>query len=92
MNIVEEFAKAVECSDTEIEKAIADAWSFPGTTPPNNAKLITVKKGEPGNQDGHTYYYGDSNGNYYYTTDAQIEFEKRMQEAIKRIKASRRCR
>lgn len=90
MNTVEKFADAVERSDDEIKKAMEDAWTFPGINPPNNAELVTVKKGEPGNPDGHTYYYGDSDGNYYYTTDAQIAFEKRMQEAIKRIKASHR--
>lgn len=90
MNTVEAFTEAVERTDDEIKKAMADAWTFPGITPPNNAKLVTVKEGEPGNPNGHTYYYGDDSGNYYYTTDTQIAFEKRMQEAIRRIKGSRR--
>lgn len=76
----------------EMEKAMREAFSFPGLTPPNNAKLIGIREADPGSKVGKTYYYMDDYGNYYYTTDKQLEFERQMIAAQNRMKEAKRRR
>lgn len=64
----------------ELEKARNNAWSFPDTQPPNNARYIGYWK------DGAEkyLYWRDSKGNYWFDTDRGMAFKKMMKEAQSR--------
>ena len=63
----------------------AEALSFEGHKPPNDAELIETKKSQK--VKGLEFYlYKDEDGNYYYQSNYQMQFEMQMEEAIKRRK------
>lgn len=71
----------------ELQCASKEARSFPGLTPPNNAKLLGKLK----TAEDVVNIYEDSKGNYWYDTENGRKFEMDMQERVKnRAKKKRR--
>lgn len=69
----------------EMVKAQKEAYSFPGTRPPNGAWYIgSITK----NNDTYNYYK-DEDGNYYYDTDKERKFEVEMQQAQRKRRQAR---
>ncbi len=72
---------------SDINTIKANARTFEGLLPPNEAKLVYKEK-----KAGDTYFYFmDDDGNYYFNTQSQINFEKEMQELRKKRRQKKRA-
>ena len=72
---------------SDINTIKANARTFEGLLPPNAAKLVYKEK-----KAGDTYFYFmDDDGNYYFNTQSQINFEKEMQDLRKKRKQKKRA-
>ena len=70
---------------SDINTIKANARTFEGLIPPKSAKLVYKEK-----KAGDTYFYfADDDGNYYFNTQSQIDFEREMQEEKKTKEKSR---
>lgn len=69
----------------DLRIAFKKAWSFPGLTPPNNAKFL----GKMEAAEDVVNIYEDSQGNYWYDTESGRKFEQEMQERAKERKKRR---
>lgn len=70
----------------DLEIAFREARSFPGLTPPNNAKLIGKKE----TTTDIVNIYVDSDKNYWYDTERGRKFEKDIQEKEQERKKRKR--
>lgn len=72
---------------SDINTIKANARTFEGLIPPKSAKLVYKEK-----KAGDTYFYfADDDGNYYFNTQSQIDFEREMQELRKKRRQRKRA-
>ena len=72
---------------SDINTIKANARTFEGLIPPKSAKLVYKEK-----KAGDTYFYFmDDDGNYYFNTQSQIDFEREMQELRKKRRQRKRA-
>ena len=84
---------------SDINTIKENARTFEGLIPPNSAKLVYKEK-----KAGDTYFYFmdgggnhfgeldiDDDGNYYFNTQSQINFEKEMKELRKKRRQKKRA-
>ena len=71
--------------ELSLEKLRAEAWSFQGFTPPNNAKKVAEE------QKGKEIfeYFMDDAGNVYYETTTSLEWKEKIAEWEKQQKKKR---
>lgn len=72
---------------SDINTIKENARTFEGLIPPNSAKLVYKEE-----KAGDTYFYFmDDDGNYYFNTQSQINFEREMQELRKKRRQKKRA-
>ena len=69
---------------TELEKAIGNAFSFPGSEPPEEA----VEIGRVNHAGTVFIYFRGNSGTLYYGTERGMEFARQMEEKQKKKKST----
>lgn len=65
-----------------LERAIGNATSFPGSRPPEEARII----GQVERPGGNFIYFQGKSGKFYYGTESGINFARKMEAAVRKTK------